>query len=70
MTKTSLGPAREGLDRERQQILTELEAQRAEYGPLEKVAQRAVNRQMRVYHEIQDLERRLEAINEAIRVLS
>lgn len=65
-----LGPAREGLDREQQEILGQLEAKRQEYGPLEKAAERAVNRQMRVYHEIKDLERRLESINEAIRVLA
>lgn len=68
-TPSVLGPAREGLDREQQQILAELEAKRQEYGPLEKAATRAVSRQMRVYETIQDLERRLEAVNEAIRVL-
>lgn len=67
---SSLGPAREGLDREQQDILAELERKRQEYEPLGKAAERAVSRQMRAYYEIKDLERRLEAINEAMKVLA
>jgi hypothetical protein len=67
---SSLGPAREGLDREQQEILAELERKRQEYEPLHKAADRANSRQMRVYNEILDLERRLAAINEAMKVLA
>lgn len=66
---SSLSPALEGLDREQQDILTALEDKRQKYGPLERAANQAVARQMRVYHEIKDLESRLATILEAREIL-
>lgn len=65
-----LGPAREGLDREQQQILGELEAKREEHVVAARIAERANAKSFRLYEQIKDLERRLEAVNEAIRVLA